>query len=100
MNCPRCNASLIPDKIRDAKFSVEVDLYPQCRGVWVDKGALLKLDKIAEPILVEIRKIPKEKHQLKVLYCPSCENRPLMEKAEHPRDSKVIIDYCTQCHGI
>jgi Zn-finger nucleic acid-binding protein len=59
MNCPRCNIQLIPEKIRDAKFSVDADTCPQCGGTWFNKGELLKLDKIVEPTMLEIRKIPK-----------------------------------------
>lgn len=39
MNCPRCNSTLaeIP------KSGVMVDLCPQCKGVWLDRGELEKL---------------------------------------------------------
>ncbi len=65
-----------------------------------EKGELTRLAKIIEPTLLEIRKIPNQKTQLKALSCPSCDNMQLMRKAEHPRDIKVILDYCPTCHGI
>lgn len=100
MNCPRCNKSTASEIIRDVKVSLEVDKCTSCGGIWFDKGELAKIDKLVEPTLYEIRTIPNKKEQLKALYCPSCGNHPLMEKAEHSRDNKVLMDYCPQCKGI
>ena len=100
MNCPRCKTSLIVDTIRDVKYSVEIDKCESCGGIWFDKGELTRLASIIEPTLLEIRNIPNKEIQLKALGCPSCGDMQLMKKAEHPRDSKVIIDYCPKCQGI
>jgi Zn-finger nucleic acid-binding protein len=40
MNCPKCEASQLLERERDA---VIVDICPSCRGVWLDKGELEKL---------------------------------------------------------
>ena len=100
MNCPRCKKPLTTETIKDVKFSVEVDKCDSCGGLWFDKGELTRLAKIIEPTTIEIRKIPNKETQLKALSCPSCSNMQLMLKADHPRDSKVIIDYCPKCHAI
>lgn len=39
MNCPACNAEL---KMTD-RGGVEIDYWPQCRGVWLDRGELEKI---------------------------------------------------------
>lgn len=41
MNCPTCNTTLTTAE----RQGVEIDLCPQCRGVWLDRG---ELDKIIE----------------------------------------------------
>lgn len=100
MNCPRCNVALNKSTLKDVKLSLEVDECNTCGGVWFDKGELTQIDKIIEPVFLEIRKIPKEKEQLKALTCPSCGNGVRLEKAEHPKDNKVVMDYCVSCNGI
>ncbi len=100
MNCPRCKTQLSVETINDIRISFDIDTCPNCGGTWFDKGELEKIDKVIEPILFEIRKIPGKSEQLEVLNCPSCDHHPQLEKAEHPRDKKVIIDYCPSCKGI
>src|SRR5688572_11172221 len=41
MQCPHCQTTLQVSE----RQGVEIDLCPQCRGVWLDRG---ELDKIAE----------------------------------------------------
>ncbi len=93
MDCPRCKTSLSSDNLRDMKITLELDNCPNCGGTWFDKGELQKLDKVIEPTFLEIRKIPDQEQQMEIMYCPSCSNHPRLEKAEHPRDKKVIFDY-------
>ena len=100
MDCPRCKTQLKVNTVTDVKLSFEADTCPNCGGIWFDKNELFKIDKIIEPTFLEIRKIPKKSEQLATLYCPSCSDHPRLEKAEHPRDSKVIFDYCETCKGI
>lgn len=100
MNCPRCKTPLNKENVKEFKVSFEVDNCHSCGGTWFDKGELSHLDKIKEPTYFEIKKIPNKKDQLKALSCPSCEDHQLMQKAEHYRDSKVIMDYCPLCKGI
>ena len=68
--------------------------------MWFDKGELQPLEKISEPVLVEIRKIPGEWDQLTALNCPKCLPEQRMKKDVHPKDEKVIFDYCENCEGI
>ncbi|MBN2613826.1 MAG: zf-TFIIB domain-containing protein [Bacteroidales bacterium] len=100
MNCPRCKIPLSPYNLKDLKITLELDRCPDCGGIWFDKGELQKLDKIIEPAFFEFRRTPGKAQQMEALYCPSCTHHPKLEKAEHPRDKKVIIDYCSTCKGI
>jgi Zn-finger nucleic acid-binding protein len=100
MNCPRCQTKLVLNRINDINSSIEVDECPDCHGIWFDKDELSQIETIIEPTLIEIRKIPSKKDQYEKMNCPSCNNSPRLEKTVHPRDKKVIIDYCPYCKGI
>jgi len=43
MKCPVCDATLRPVERR----GVEVDICPDCKGVWLDRGELEKLVELA-----------------------------------------------------
>ena len=100
MDCPRCKATLKVRSIKDLHQDIEVDECPKCKGIWFDHEELQELELVTELTLWEVRRIPKKKEQLEALYCPKCEDHPLMKKAEHPRDERVILDYCETCNGI
>lgn len=100
MDCPRCKNALTTTLLSEVNTVIELDTCDHCGGIWFDKGELARIDKIVEPQFIEIRKIPRKKDQLEALFCPSCEDHPMLEKAEHPRDKKVILDYCNACKGI
>jgi len=100
MNCPRCQTILERHPIIERHNEIIVDKCPSCQGIWFDKDELKPLEKISEPVLMEWRNIPNEYDQLTALTCPYCSDNPMMKKAEHPRDDKVIFDYCENCEGI
>lgn len=100
MNCPRCKTDLTTQIINERLSQFEIDVCLQCDGIWFDKNELQQIENLSQPVLVEWRKIPSEYDQLTALFCPSCNGNPLMKKAEHPRDEKVIFDYCESCEGI
>lgn len=100
MNCPRCHNPLTTKTLMDFKYFVHVDSCTSCEGAWFDNGELTRLEKTIEPTFIEVRKIPSKHDQFEVLHCPACDDHPVLQKAEHTRDKKVIIDYCTVCKGI
>ncbi len=100
MDCPRCQTTLETQPIVERNDRIIVDKCPSCQGIWFDKNELTPLENISEPVLIEWRKIPSEYDQLTALNCPFCPEHPMMKKAEHPRDEKVIYDYCESCSGI
>jgi len=100
MNCPRCQHTLETEQFNDCNILLELDNCPACGGTWFDKDELSQVDHIIEPTFLEIRHIPNIKEQFETLKCPSCNNNPRLQKAVHPRDNKVVIDYCPYCKGI
>ncbi len=100
MECPRCHKKLTSKTIRDINVSIQVDHCNNCGGTWFDEGELSVIDTLIEPTMLEIRKIPNMNTQLLKLECPSCNIKHKMIKTKHPRDSKVIMDFCETCKGI
>lgn len=99
MECPRCKVEMLGKKIAERQQELSLDQCPQCEGIWVGETAMAKLEAIVEPVAWEVRQIPADLDQLIGLYCPSCADKPLLVKADHDRDRKVVMDYCSQCHG-
>lgn len=100
MNCLRCNIELTNKTILDDKYFVTIDYCSSCGGIWLDNGELARLEKTIEPTFFEARKIPEADAQMEVLACPSCETFQILEKVKHPRDRKVVLDYCPACKGV
>lgn len=48
MNCPRCTGPQLMERDRDG---ITVDICPDCRGVWLDRG---ELEKLVQRALTEI----------------------------------------------
>ena len=40
MKCPRCESTVLDERERDG---VTIDVCPQCRGIWLDRGELERL---------------------------------------------------------
>jgi Zn-finger nucleic acid-binding protein len=100
-NCPRCNAKLESTVIKDIVADYFAFKCTLCNGYWFSEPAELKqLSKISDISIVEFRKILSAKEQNQPLSCPVCDNQPVMEKVEHKKDRKVIMDVCRQCNGI
>ena len=100
MNCPRCFSPLVRKPVRDFEVVYFVDHCEKCGGSWFHNDQLSAIEKTIEPTFIEIRNIPPAEEQVKTLSCPSCGPGNALQKAEHPRDRKVIFDYCPSCKGI
>ena len=100
MNCPRCKSVLKVETLKEASTVIEVNQCLNCGGTWFDARELASLDSVIEPVMMEIRSLPNEEEQMVPLNCPKCEEHPVMQKIEHVRDNKVIMDVCPTCKGI
>lgn len=52
MNCPRCEKTILDERERNG---VTVDICPQCRGVWLDRGELERMLALAKRELEQER---------------------------------------------
>lgn len=103
LHCPRCQQTL------EARAMDEVDSHftthscPACGGSWFAAGDLRHIEDVVVPRLLEIRHLPPEEEQLKVLRCPACSAetgaKVTLSKIRHYRDRHVTIDVCPRCHG-
>lgn len=99
MDCPRCKIELRKTQLAQQGHSLELEQCEQCEGIWLGAQTMAELEAIVEPVAWEVRQIPAGIDQLIGLYCPSCASHPLLVKADHHRDSNVVVDYCPDCKG-
>jgi len=105
MKCPN-DQSLLVKKIYEG--NVEIDECPKCKGMWLDKHELEKIqDTLENDYSDELRKIPdyisraykmaRSKNE-DIRKCPKCDNP--MSKKEYAKSSQIIIDICPTCRGV
>ncbi|MCB1032663.1 MAG: zf-TFIIB domain-containing protein [Acidobacteria bacterium] len=97
--CPRCQGPLVPFEVEEVGARFTALRCEACGGTFFQAGDLERIDDIIEPHLLEIRHIPSPAEQRRPLLCPVCPGAPQMEKVEHRRDAKVVMDVCPSCHG-
>jgi len=91
MLCPRCRTIQIVEK-HSEKHGLKLDLCPQCRGIWFDKGELERMlavavKKLKAPISADTRG----------LECPKCGGA--LYNFDYP-GTKIAVDMCKKCGGI
>jgi Zn-finger nucleic acid-binding protein len=91
MKCPKCKDSkLITKKVKGQSF--QIDICPDCRGMWFDENELASLLKVPAK---DVKVPPGAQGQ--DIYCPKCE-KPLYVFC-YPQ-TMVLIDMCKECEGI
>jgi len=95
--CPRCGVPLRPE----LKNNIEIDICPQCGGLWLDQGEFHLVT--AESTVYREEKL-EEEYIRPVLpdtieYIPCVRCGKLMVRKNYARISGVIIDECGR-HGI
>ena len=99
-HCPRCQTQLAPERIEEPLAAFDSLSCPECRGRLLSNVQLRMIEETVEPRLIEIRRISHRAEQDLVLHCPRCPNQPAMEKYEHHRDKRVLLDRCGECDSI
>jgi uncharacterized protein len=93
MECPNCTSHLVTLEFAD----IEVDYCFKCKGIWLDKGEIEHLIRIAggkDHLLKTINSATTHEKKRK---CPVC-RRP-MEKEFFGKTQKVLLDRCRE-HGM
>lgn len=95
--CVKCNSILD----RATFQGLEVDLCPECGGLWLDRGEITRAARLPEKELSRLRSqlqgsagpppVPTENKAP----CPACDGH-LSEAVL----GTVHVDYCSSCHGI
>ena len=100
--CPACPSKLNQYKV----FAAQIEGCPKCRGIFLDQGELQKLkDKCEKGEWQNLRwlddetdSIEKTDVRLSDRVCPKCKPQKLLTTGFG--DSKTLLDYCPQCHGV
>lgn len=105
MKCPVDRSNLSPQIYEDA---VQADVCPSCKGVWLDRGELEKVEETVEhDYSEELSRIPdivgrafeaaRQKSRGEMA-CPRCGVG--MESREYAYCSQIMINKCPRCGGI
>ncbi len=98
MECPKCSIELHKKKIQE----IEVDECKKCEGIWFEKDELRQIKDKTDSDLnwmdFEIWKHPEKfKAISEKIICPNCNTK--MNILDYD-NTKIEIDYCTNCQGI
>lgn len=103
MKCLSCQSDLIKRMYEN----VEIDVCPNCRGVWLDSGELTKIvetieHKFSEDAVSTVIKranpdIPGKEYE-RQRHCPKCNNK--LEPNNYQYNSGIVVDLCTHGHGV
>lgn len=101
--CPRCNIALEPKNLAtDAQLgTVEVDVCPDCHGVWIDaedQKADAKANILYDRQLVKLQANPKYAADTDPeIACPGCGHEMLRFDWNN---RQLYVDKCLDCKGI
>ncbi|KPK77193.1 MAG: hypothetical protein AMJ79_04210 [Phycisphaerae bacterium SM23_30] len=90
MECPKCKCELEAKKAAEQKL--DIDVCPECEGIWFDKKELEKMMPIARKKLKLHWKAAKQDY-----LCPRC--RVELYEFTYPQ-TDVWVDMCKTCQGL
>jgi Zn-finger nucleic acid-binding protein len=97
LTCVKCTSVLD----RDTFEGLEVDLCPQCGGLWLDRGEITRAARLPDAELTRLQGLltgvagPPPVPTDSKIHCPACDGS-LSEVVL----GNVHVDYCGTCHGI
>ncbi len=89
MHCAKCKAYTEKTEL----LNVEVDVCPECRGIWFDRNELSTIVGTKQDLQVRPGEMKPTSYS-----CPRCAH-PLME-ASTTWDRTLLVDICAGCEGI
>lgn len=90
MDCPKCKVELQPTMAK----GVGIDYCPKCKGLWLEKNELKRLDKAFKSKIKAPFDAPAS-----IRNCPECQEYGYMVTFNFP-ETDIPIDMCKQCDGI
>lgn len=100
MRCPRDSEPLTAAQIDAAGAQLAAYQCRQCTGHWMEPDQLKQVEQAIDIRLLEWRHLPGVETQGKLLFCPRCRPRLLMDKVLSKRDQRVVMDVCPGCKGV
>lgn len=103
MQCPRCAEDL---RERTYEADIRVDECPTCRGLWLDRGELVRIEETSDgtsphdaAVIDTVARAQEQARQMSrpEISCPKC-GQPMTKREAHP-SSQVVIDVCQACPG-
>jgi len=97
LTCVKCTSVLD----RATFEGLEVDLCPECGGLWLDRGEITRAARLPEGELTRLRSLLNDTAGQpgapsdSLLPCPAC-----LGRLSEVLLGNVHVDYCAACHGI
>jgi Zn-finger nucleic acid-binding protein len=109
IQCPFCANTQHQTMDRTHWRGLELDVCSHCHGIWLDFKEIALVDEVAtleevdsefegtyEPNTLEA--VQQELQGDYTLACPR--DKTLLTRHEWRHDSKIVMDYCSRCHGL
>ncbi len=95
MKCPKCNAELKKSDLGQYGFVI-LDVCPNCKGSWFDKGELDRLDQSVWTDFEELN-FQRREPGAQRLSCPKCNHD--LEPVSPVDALELVVDRCASCEG-
>ncbi len=95
MNCPKCNE--VAMIVYETPSKVELDICPNCRGIWLDEGEMLNFITDANQQMAALNKGIGAGTQTS-LSCTKCDGGPLV-KGNLAGFKELELEFCPDCRG-
>lgn len=95
MKCPKCSVDLGRSDLGEYGFVI-LDICPDCKGAWFDKGELDRLDR---SVWTNVEKLGFRRREAAggALSCPKCTHD--LESISPADAPDLVVDRCASCEG-
>ena len=110
MQCPRDNTSFTVIRFNAYFETLEIDVCPNCLGMWLDRNELAQIARLYKPLdtqgelkrWAQVQPDSVSQHTTARTESPfSCPHgHGVMERNPYAGDSRMFVDRCTLCCGV
>lgn len=93
LECHKCWVEMKKEEVETFGPNIIIDVCPNCKGIWLDKGELGKLLKDKKLTNYLTKHIGTKSRS--PMICPKCANTMDIEKADN-----IEVDVCLTCGGV
>ena len=94
MQCPKCQTEMTVKTYK----GVEIDRCPSCKGIFLDKGEMEKIEDQQMGAIIDICAYSQKKEEMNAVAatCHRCGQKMMSLKGA----AETVFDWCDKCEGI